>query len=225
MVRRRRSNPHMIRLAVGVCAAALVTSSAFSQATPATGNGRTCFAPHPLPRCSGFWITELNGYQPLVASQFTEQSARGPVIIHDLPAHGSVSIGGMVNRGPSSAFGSALTLGNGSGGPLVGVEVRARRGIGARAALDLSAGPQLGWVHEHSLSDHTRGVGAGVDLSLMQFDWVGVAARAEFLRTGRRTLGGLSAGVRLGSYPAAVVTGTIALLAGWIMAVDGGPGS
>ena len=216
---------------VAFCAVALALSAASGQTAPGTSDAVRysarldttlfravnsdagwCFEPQPRPACKKFWITELNGYQALGASHFTEQTSAGPQIRRDLHEHFNVSVGGMVNHRPRAAFGAAVMLGDGPEGERVGVEARARRWLGAHGAVDVSAGPLEALVHAPPPSGRARGYGVGADVSLMWFDWVGLTVRGEVLRAEGRTVHALYAGARLGTYPAVVVTAGIGAL-------------
>ena len=236
---RRKTSRLACFMCVAFCAVALALSAASGQTAPGTSDAVRssarldttpvpavssdvgwCFEPQPPPACKKFWITELNGYQALGASHFTEQTSAGPQIRRDLHEHFNVSVGGMVNHGPSAAFGAAMMLGDGPEGERVGVEARARRWLGAHGAVDVSAGPLEALVHAPPPSGRARGYGVGADVSLMWFDWVGLTVRGEVLRAEGRTVHALYAGARLGTYPAVVVTAGIGALVSFLSILD-----
>jgi hypothetical protein len=180
-----------------------------------------CFAPHQELTCWKFWITELSFYRAGFTSRYTDTTASGPVIRRDLGNQGNLVIGGMVNHGPSAAFGAAVMFGNGEAGERMGVEARARRWLGPSTAVDVSAGPFLAVIHAHSLSDETTSPAVGADVSLMWFDWVGVTARGEAVRAEGRTRHALYAGFRLGSYPGVITAIAAAALVTFLRLVSG----
>src|SRR6185436_21010059 len=89
---------------------------------------------------------------------------------------------------------------------------RARRWLGSRGAIDVSAGPVWALVHVPPQAGKARGAGAGADVSLMWLDWVGLTIRGEALRAEGRTSHALYVGARLGTYPAIAVSAGLGLL-------------
>jgi hypothetical protein len=173
-----------------------------------------CFSPRTGASCSGFMITEID----IPARQNTtggmEILPNGDSVYRAQlrrPVH--VTLGAMRNLGTTAAMGAALFTGGSTEHPRYGAVLRYRRWLGEMGALDVSAGPIVAPVHGANLSDSEQGHGGTADVAVMFFDWVGISARAEVLRTPTTTARGAYLGVRLGAWPAVLGALGVAVLA------------
>ena len=190
-------------------------SSAYAQATPTAPEPRPfCFRGRPAPTCSTFLITEVGGYQRVVGS-VTRYGQGGSVggppefLSHDLGNQLTFEIGAMKNRTTNTAVGATVAASFGTGAALA-LKGRYRRWLSPQGiALDLGAGPiLLGSAHS---GDGPNTPGLTADVALNAHDFGAVVARVDVLRTNGKTASALYGGVRLGSQPAVVATGVLAI--------------
>jgi len=119
-------------------------------------------------------------------------------------------LGMMANRSPRTALGGTLLLGVGDGGADVGVKARYRRWLlQDGTAVDLGAGVVTGTIVGRAGNARTLGVTA--DVALNAADFGAIVLRMDVLRSSGRTSSALFGGVRLGSKPALVGTGVLAI--------------
>ena len=90
---------------------------------------QACFAPHPLPRCRSYWITEA-GLSTRVDPHPQTESASA-----------TLELGYMVNAGPRSALGAAVFLRGGE--PVGGVGIRPRYRHWLSPSVSLAVAPGI----------------------------------------------------------------------------------
>lgn len=154
----------------------------------------------PLSETRSFWISEFG-----IGGRLNESgnAARADNLFAE---YATLELGPMVNVTSRIAVGGTASL-RGSGEAGVGVNARVRWWLDRKWALDLSPGVIIGGSSGDSRYDLTYPSATG-RVSLSYGDWVGVTAGSEQIRIH----GGASevdwfAGVYLGSYPGAIVSG------------------
>lgn len=180
---------------------------------------KLCYRGRPTPRCTRFVLTEVGYYARAGGSTETySQSLTGadgqPVTYSytqdDMSSQLTWEVGMMANRGPRAALGATLLLGFGDGGGDVGLKGRYRRWLGSDgAALDVGGGVMRGTTNGRSGS--ITGTGLTGDVALNAADYGAIVVRMDLLRAQGRTTSGVYGGVRLGSRPALVGTGVMAV--------------
>lgn len=214
-------------LLVACCALSLqLTAQDSTHAEPGL-----CYRGRPAPQCRRFVITEVGYYARAAGSVFsyTERytGSNGEPLDYsfsenDMSSQLTWEVGLMANRGPRTALGATLLLGVGDGGGDVGLKGRYRRWLANDGvALDVGAG-----VIRGSLNG-PRGTAAGggltADVALNAADYGAIVVRADMLRAKGRNASALYGGVRLGSRPALLGTGALAIgFVFLLMALAGG---
>jgi hypothetical protein len=115
-MRIRRPALFMLALAIGHLAALPPLSA------------QACFAPHPLPRCRSYWITEAGLSARLDPHPETES------------ASATLELGYMANVGSRSALGAAVFFRGGEPVGGVGIRPRYRHWVGQRVSVDVAPG-------------------------------------------------------------------------------------
>lgn len=179
-----------------------------------------CYRGRPAPQCQRFVLTEVGYYgRAAGSSQTFTYSATTPdgsplAYSHterDIESQLTFEVGLMANRGPRSALGATLLLGAGHGGADVGVKGRYRRWLTPDGiALDVGAGVISGGGYSSEARNAT-GSGVTADIALNAADYGAVVLRTDALRIHGRTTSAVYGGVRLGSRPALVGTGVLAV--------------
>lgn len=178
-----------------------------------------CYRGRPAPQCRRFVITELGYYARAAGSVFhyTERYT-GPngeplensFADNDMSSQLTWEVGMMANRGPRTALGATLLLGVGDGGGDVGLKGRYRRWLADDGvALDVGAGVIRGSLNGPRGTDTGGGITA--DVALNAADYGAIVVRADMLRARGRNASALYGGVRLGSRPALLGTGALAV--------------
>ena len=181
---------------------------------------KLCYRGRPAPKCQRFVVTEV-GYYARVASTgqtFTLSSPNGdgPPTTYsytnrDMGSQLTWEAGMMANRGPRAALGATLLLGAGTGGGNVGLKGRYRRWLTPDGmALDVGAGVISGSAYSAGARDVT-GTGLTGDVALNAADYGAVVLRVDMLRVDGRNTSAIFGGVRLGSRPALLGTGALAV--------------
>lgn len=202
-------------LLVAWCALSLqLTAQDSTQVEP-----KLCYRGRPAPQCRRFVITELGYYARAAGSEFhyTErytgpngEPVENSFSDHDMSSQLTWEVGMMANRGPRSALGATLLLGVGDGGGDVGLKGRYRRWLSNDGvALDVGVGVIRGSLNEPGGTAVRGGVTA--DVALNAADYGAIVVRADMLRAEGRTASALYGGVRLGSKPALLGTGALAV--------------
>ncbi len=201
---------------------ALLGALAFGAVTPwsgaraqASAPDRFCFRGRPAPRCDRFMITEVGlygrmagsvtravqpGFDGVPPSTFTER---------DLSNQLSLELGAMKNRLGGTALGATVMASFGTSASLA-IKGRHRRWLSpGGTALDLGVGPVLvGRAHSGG-GPNTPGLTA--DVALNARDLGALVLRADVLRARDKTATALYGGARVGSQPALVATGALAV--------------
>ncbi len=160
-------------------------------------------------------ITEVGAHQRVVGSvtRYSQSGFQsGPpdeYSSNDLGNQLTFEIGVMKNRPPQTARGATVMVSFGTGASLA-VKGRYRRWLSHEGlAIDLGAGPILLGRANSSAGPNTPGLTA--DVALNARDFGAVVARADLLRANGKTASALYGGVRLGSQPALVASGVLAV--------------
>lgn len=178
-----------------------------------------CYRGHPMPTCDRFVLTEIGYYQRAAGSRqtfistYTERDGAPHTLSYsadDIGSQLSWELGMMANRGPRTAVGGTLLIGVGNSGADVGLKARYRRWLAADGtALDVGAGVVGGILDDRSGNQQAFGVTG--DVALNASDFGAIVLRVDILRRGGRTGSAIFGGVRLGSKPALVGTGLVAV--------------
>lgn len=185
-----------------------------TQATP-----KLCYRGRPLPQCKRFVITEVGYYGRAAGSRetftYTYPTTDGgqqevSYTENDIGSQLTFEVGLMGNRGPRAALGATLLLGLGTGGADVGLKGRYRRWLTPDGiALDLGAGIVSGGGN--SRDGRATGNGVTADVALNTADYGAIVLRMDALRLNGHTASAVHGGVRLGSRPALIGTGVLAV--------------
>jgi hypothetical protein len=146
-------------------------------------------------------LTEAGYYRRLAGSAFVEEYARASFQVEHLGTHVSWELGGMINRGPSTAIGATILFGLDGRGERRGLKGRYRRWFdNGSGTLDVSGGILAAPSAAPYPAVTLESFGPTIDVSVGWRDFVAATARAEMLR--RQDGGMVNAvygGVRLGS--------------------------
>lgn len=180
---------------------------------------KLCYRGRPAPQCRRFVLTELGYYARAAGSVFSyTERYMGPngepvtntFSENDMSSQLTWEVGMMANRGPRSALGATLLLGVGDGGGDVGLKGRYRRWLASDGvALDVGAGVIRGSLNGPQGTEVAGGLTA--DVALNAADYGAIVVRADMLRAKGRNASALYGGVRLGSRPALLGTGALAV--------------
>ena len=204
-----------IVLVTACCTVAVQLTAQDSTVTPT----RLCYRGRPAPHCQRFVLTELGYYARAAGSteSYSQtytgsdgQSTTTSYTENDMSSQLTWEVGMMTNRGPRAALGATLLLGFGDSGGDVGLKGRYRRWLGRDgAALDVGGGVIRGTTNGRS---GTRtGTGLTGDVALNAADYGAIVVRMDMLRAEGRNTSAIYGGVRLGSKPALVGTGALAV--------------
>lgn len=212
-------------LLLGIAPAPVVAqgSTQPTATTDRTAPRLTCWRGRPLPACTRFVITEL-GYLRQIAT------TRTPITNPDgtlLDSRGDDDFGGLLyidvgmmqNVSARTALGATLTLGSGLYGDRTALTGRYRRWLDTSGvALELSAG-----LAQVSTPTARRAVVATSGLALNFSDYGALIARADLGRMNGHTARGIAVGARLGTKPAVIGSGVLAIAFGLLaLAFSGG---
>ncbi len=196
------------------CAAAPLAAQDSAQATR-----KLCYRGRALPQCSRFVITEIGYYRRAAGSRetytYTYPTTDGgqqeySFTENDIGSQLTFEVGLMANRGPRSALGATLLLGAASDGAEVGLKGRYRRWLSSDGiALDVGLGVVSGGGN--SRNGATTGNGITADVALNAADYGAIVLRTDALRVHGHTASAVYGGVRLGSGPALIGTGVLAV--------------
>ncbi len=160
-------------------------------------------------------ITEVGVYQRVVGSATRvvllgfEGGAPFEYVTNDMGNQLTFEVGAMRNRSATTAIGATAMASFGTGGSLA-VKGRYRRWLSTPGlSLDLGAGPALIGRAYSRTGANTPGLTA--DVALTARDFGAVVARVDLQRTDGKTASALYGGVRLGSQPALVASGVLAV--------------
>jgi hypothetical protein len=187
-----------------------------------------CFNGSPLPACSTFLVTEMQGVLPVLSSTRSVRfDPHGPAQELDVFSERLLwELGLMHNVSDRWAVGGVVGLGSGSTDPLTSLAVRARRWLGPDLGLDLTAGATF----RYPMSGGTgRTVGGMADARLNFDDDVYAGVRIDQVhvppyanQTGYQDMGGnqyaASLMLGLGSEWAFAGSGVVALGFLWFLA-------
>lgn len=212
MVRYRVAVP----VVVPILSAVLAFETADAQrgaaaASPGATTGRAlCWRPRSAPRCRAYLVTEF-GYERAAISSRPGGFQRNP----DFGSHIVWSIGPMVNRGPSAAWGGVLSAGidetHSDGGGVLRAEARYRRWLRPTRGVDVSAGVSHKLVRTSS-GEPVRANGLTAAVSADQ-GFLGLVGRVDVLYGGGRSRTAALLGIRTGSYLTPIATLAAALVA------------
>jgi hypothetical protein len=203
------------------CGASPLTAQGIGSSEPrpeaSTEPRLRCWRGQPAPACRSFVISEL-GYARALAgtsstySQVPYGSRDSTYRARDFSDHAFFEIGGMHNRGPSTALGATLMLGADATGPRFGAKARYRRWLTADGrSLDVGAGVIVG-----NLPKVSRTLTLTGDVALNFSDYGALVTGVEVARPNGRPRAALFGGARLGSKP-----GTIGIAAAMLFAAIG----
>lgn len=178
-----------MRIHRAVVAALAVAAVGLAASQPLAA--QACFAPHPLPRCRSYWITEAGLSARLDPHPQTEG------------ASATLELGYMANTGARSALGAAVFLRGGEPVGGVGIRPRYRRWLGEKVSLDVAPGIVLKALSGGQFSLRSPGFSGQVALNIGSgFGVTGQVdvARIEFsgFANGNSTDVAWYAGARLG---------------------------
>lgn len=202
-MRRRRSLPPPRPILVGfTLLVAWVPSGALAQTA-------LCFPGQPAPDCRVVGILETSVVQRVVG--------RTPVTTPQDRTAATWEVGALVNTGGDQAWGGTFLAGSGTYRPRLALKLRHRRWVTDRWTVDLSAGPMT-----HSTSVESWGLGLMADVGLGYRDYAGALLRLEVLpEAGGGTATAALIGAEVGSWPAVVGNGVLALLTViWLFTAD-----
>jgi hypothetical protein len=213
--------------AVALCSPVRIAAQDSTRTPP-----RLCFRGRPEPHCQRFVLTEVGYYAHAAGSRqtFTNSVTLDDGSQHtysrtenDVGSHLAFELGLMANRGPRAALGATLLLEVGHGGPDVGIKGRYRRWLTPNGtALDVGAGVISGSSYQGGGGD-ANGHGVTADVALNASDYGAIVLRMDALRVGGRTTSAVYGGVRLGSLPALIGTGILAVgVVALLLALAGG---
>jgi hypothetical protein len=210
-------------LAAGI-ASALAAMAAQGQTS--AGPKRLCFRGRPATVCRAFLLTEAGYYARLAGSDFAEQFRTASFEREHLTSHVSWELGGMVNRGSSTAIGATVLFGMDGHGERRGIKGRYRRWFdNGNGTFDASAGLLIASVSAPHPDNTLEALGPTIDVAVGWRDLVAGTARAEMLRRrDGQTVNATYVGVRLGSYPAVIGTAAAAIVVGVMIALIFGGG-
>jgi hypothetical protein len=186
--------------------------------TPSVG----CLRGRPLPACRSFWIVEMQGTQPLIQSQRTTRLPGGADVLRDTFEETlEWNVGHMVNVSPTFAVGGVLTVGTGNDDAFRGARIRGRRWLTPNVSLELEAGV----IQGNASGTRYPGVtGPTADLRLNVRDQGSFYVRWDALTLDPLSYPGdpgfydpggtqnaVSVGASLGSIPALIGTGALAV--------------
>ncbi len=181
----------MFRPLSAAATASLLALLAGAAAHPAAAQQPFCSRGAPAARCGGFMLTEFT-----FGPGATTASRRPPFI-------GDWELGAMKNTGPRSALGGTVVVNyDEDERAFLGVRPRYRRWVGARTAVDVSAGVLAVALNQNAelASRPALTVRVGVSFG----DWIGLSAGMDRLSLGapsqRRHEAAFLIGLRLGSY-------------------------
>lgn len=180
---------------------------------------KLCYRGRPAPLCHRFVITEVGYYGRAAGSSetYTYGSTTGDgtqqeysFTQNDIGSQLSFEVGLMANRGPRTALGATLLLGGGTGGADVGLKGRYRRWLSPDGiAVDVGLGVVSGGMSARS--GNATGNGVTADVALNAADYGAIVLRMDALRVSGRSASAVYGGVRLGSRPALIGTGVLAV--------------
>ena len=203
------------------CLSLGVAERSFAQTERSPQPKRICFRGRPAEFCRAFWLTEAGYYRHLAGSRFVEPSTTHSFVQEHLSTHWSWEVGGMVNRGSSSAVGATVLLGMDGRGERVGLKGRYRRWLDRDGGtVDLSAGILRAHVAGTFPDWSPEALGVTADVSVGWGDLIATTARADLLRRrDGQVVNAVYGGVRLGSYPAVIGTATAAIVVATLVAL------
>ncbi len=191
------------RAALGVIPALLLASSDAQAQRDTAASLRTrglCWHPRPQPRCRTYLVTEVGYEHPVVSSR-----VGGFEPDPDFAGRFVLSIGAMVNRSPSTAWGGVVSgaAGDQSEEFSLRAEARYRRWVAPTRGVDIAAGLAHKPV-QTPLREPIRANGLTAAIGVER--WLArTEARVDALYGGGRLRSAVLVGVRATSYAAPVV--------------------
>lgn len=172
---------------------------------PPTGARGLCWRPRPEPRCRTYLVTEVGYEHPVISSR-----VGGFEPDPDFAGRFVVSIGAMVNRGPSAALGGVVSgaVGDQPEAFSLRAEARYRKWTGPTRGIDISAGVAHKPV-QTQLREPIRANGVTAAIGVERW-FARAEARVDALYGGGRPRTALLVGVRASSYAAPVAAVVVA---------------
>jgi hypothetical protein len=224
--------PRLFQCRFWAVALACVASFAGSASAQIEQPTAFCWTGWPAPACRAFLVAEGNLYTAVAGSRYDRRGHDGRTTRSlELTGYAAWEVGGMVNVGPRTAWGTTVMLGGDANGVRMALKGRYRRWLSPATALDLGAGvlgagrsvPHV----DQPGNDHVAAVGLTADASLGLTDWVSLGGRADLLFSDAEDDPATAyyAGVRLGTRPALVATAAPLVFAAIaaVFAGSGGP--
>ncbi|MEO7996540.1 MAG: hypothetical protein ABI852_03800 [Gemmatimonadaceae bacterium] len=217
---------------VALCAGDSLAASA--QDTSSKSSNRNCWRGRPQPACDAFLLTEVNFFRSVInpsgkySTTYLIDGVSQTYVyeLHPSEWKFSTEVGGMVNRGKSTAVGGTLLLDVGPDGASIGLKARYRRWLTPEGiALDFGAGVRT--TREEIFNDYSyvnqdnfvyqrprQSIGFTTDVAINASDYVAVVSRLDINRYDKRLQPTISLGVRAESRPAVFALGGIGLTYG-----------
>ena len=181
-----------------------------------------CWRPRPLASCRSWVVTEAAAEFPAASTSARHLLVGGGgtyYVSDDFETRLAFTLGAMVNRGPTHAFGATVAS---TGVDIPGrIEARYRRWLGPDHGIDLSAGVARGEVRGVYDPDElqARGITASAGISGA---YMGADVRLDLLRAqGGRLVHGAYVSGRTGSKAGPITTavGFVLMLGAWALLV------
>ena len=152
-----------------------------------------CWRAQPMPRCSGFFLTDIGLEYPVLGTRTPNAGRLRP----DFPFRLTWNVGIMGTRGRHSHGGAiGITSDDNEGSPLPFlVEYRYRNWLGGHAALDAGLGYRRNGVRD-SLGAVRAAHGVTLMAGFTPNRWIGASVRADMVRRAGRTHSGVLLGVQ-----------------------------
>lgn len=198
-------------------APALLALSGASAAAQTNGRGFCWLRTQPAPACRSFLVMEAAVEIPFATttSEYTPAFSTQTQQSNDYTTRYVLSVGGMVNRGPSTAVGGTMgfVLGRSWRELPARAELRVRNWQG-KTALDFSAGPTRRGIAARSGGGSVTGYGGTAAVGV-EYGFVGADLRVDAVRAeGRNVAAGFVGGKAVAAgAPIAVTLATLALFA------------
>jgi hypothetical protein len=202
---------------VSLLVAAMIVVAGDATAQAATASP-VCWRPRPLAACRSWVITEAAAEFPATSTSAPHLLVGGDgayYVSDDFETRLAFTLGAMVNRGPTHAFGGTFAS---TGVDIPGrVEARYRRWLGPDHGIDLSAGVARSKVRGVYDPDELRAAGFTASAGISGA-YVGADVRLDLLRaSGGRMVHGVYVSGRTGSKAGPITTavGFVLVLAAW----------
>ena len=160
----------------------VVDSTVPPEQEPAPARAPGCWRAQPMPRCPGFFLTDVSIETPVYSSRSTDGVG---VLRRDFPVRLAWSVGFMATVGRHSHGGALAITSEETTSAGTVIEYRYRNWLGGEGAFDAGVGYRRGSVR--SAGEFARADGGTVMAGYTPNRWIGVTLRGDMMRARGRT--------------------------------------